>query len=44
MLANFNPNAIFDAVLIFGVGLVVIRVFCIVSTLVQCLEESKTKK
>lgn len=44
MLANFNPNAIFDAVLVCSVGLVVIRVSYIVSTLVQCLGENKIKK
>lgn len=44
MIGNFNPKTIFDAVLVCGVGLVVIRVSYIVSALVQCIGESKVKK
>ena len=44
MIGNFNPKTIFDAVLVCGIGLVVIRVSCIVSALVQCLGECKIKK
>lgn len=44
MLTGYNPTAIFNAVLVLGVGIVVVRVFSIVSALIQCLSESKSKK
>lgn len=42
MITNLNP--IFDAVLVCGVGLVVVRVSFIFLTLVQCIGENKVKK
>jgi len=44
MLANFNPNTIFDAVLVCGIGLVVLRISYIVSVLIRSVNEDKTKK
>ena len=44
MLANYNPSVIINGILVFSVGIVVVRVFSIVSALINCLGESRQKK
>ena len=44
MLANYNPSVIINGILVFSVGIVVVRVCSIASALINCLGESRQKK
>ena len=43
MLAGFNSCSVFNAVLVAGIGMSVVRIFYIVSSLIECMGESRLK-
>lgn len=43
MLANYNPSVIINGIIVFSVGIVAVRVFSIVSALINCLGENRQK-